>query len=289
MNWFVYHIASGTAFFSGVAFIVLAAALGMSWKRWGRRIAPFCAIVGLLAIAVSATPLPGWYYALGASVSVAWFVALGFQGERQRWYRGVAAGLFAAVWVIGGCVELPYHLRPTLRRSATRTVTVFGDSVTAGIGEGEAETWPRILARTQTLTINDYSRMGATVASAFRDAQQASIAEGIVIVEIGGNDLLGSTAVRDFEENLDRLLSRLSGWNRQVIMFELPLPPLGNSYGRVQRRLAGKHGVALIPKRIFMRVLAADGATLDSIHLSQEGHNLMAASVWRILQPALTL
>src|SRR5437870_2613859 len=64
------------------------------------------------------------------------------------------------------------------------------------------------------------------------------------------------------------------------------MPPFCSDYGRVQRRLAAAHGVTLIPKRWLADVLTADGATVDGIHLSQEGHERMAEKVWRLLAPA---
>ena len=68
-------------------------------------------------------------------------------------------------------------------------------------------------------------------------------------------------------------------------MFELPLPPFYHSYGMTQRRLAKKYEVALIPKRYFLSILAAGDATLDSIHLSQSGHQSMSDLVWRLSRP----
>jgi acyl-CoA thioesterase-1 len=73
---------------------------------------------------------------------------------------------------------------------------------------------------------------------------------------------------------------------RQVVMFELPLPPFHHEYGRIQRTLAHKYGVSLIPKRVFLTVLAASDSTLDTIHLSQAGHELMAARVWQLISSA---
>jgi acyl-CoA thioesterase-1 len=69
-------------------------------------------------------------------------------------------------------------------------------------------------------------------------------------------------------------------------MLELPLPPLSNEYGRIQRRLAARHHVRLVPKRVFMSVLASDGATLDGIHLSAAGHRRLADAVWQVIEPA---
>ena len=119
-----------------------------------------------------------------------------------------------------------------------------------------------------------------------KQADQLPSAGGLVLLEIGGNDLLGDTPTADFERDLNLLLARIRAPGRTVLMFELPLPPLSNEYGRIQRRAAARHGVRLIPKRIFMSVLAADGATLDSIHLSDAGHERMAAEIWRIIAPA---
>jgi acyl-CoA thioesterase I len=69
-------------------------------------------------------------------------------------------------------------------------------------------------------------------------------------------------------------------------MFDLPLPPLYNEFGRIQRRLAAQYGVLLIPKRVLVDVIARDGATLDSIHLTERGHQRMAEVVWRVIEPA---
>jgi acyl-CoA thioesterase-1 len=109
---------------------------------------------------------------------------------------------------------------------------------------------------------------------------------GLVLIEIGGNDLLGTTTSADFDRDLESLLQRVCIPGRTVLMFELPLPPLMNEYGRVQRRLAARYDVKLIPKRVLMSVLAADGNTLDSIHLSPAGHQRMADNVWSIIEPA---
>ncbi len=107
-----------------------------------------------------------------------------------------------------------------------------------------------------------------------------------MLLEIGGNDLLGSPAGENFERDLQELLKRVCQPGRQVLMFELPLPPLHNEFGRVQRRLAAQCHVLLIPKRFLIDLLASEGTTLDSIHLSARGHQRMAALVWRIIRPA---
>ena len=88
----------------------------------------------------------------------------------------------------------------------------------------------------------------------------------LVLVEIGGNDVLRATRPLAFEEGLDVLLAKLRDTRRTVVMLELPLPPFHNRYGEVQRRLAKRHGVLLVPKRVLMGVLTSAGsATLDTV------------------------
>jgi len=70
-------------------------------------------------------------------------------------------------------------------------------------------------------------------------------------------------------------------------MFELPLLPHWISYGRIQRQLARRYGVLLIPKRYFTQVLSGANATSDGLHLSQLGAERMAAFVAQTLSPVL--
>ncbi len=114
-----------------------------------------------------------------------------------------------------------------------------------------------------------------------------TVPDSLVLAEIGGNDVLRANRPEAFERGLDVLLAKLCEGGRTVVMFELPLPPFHNRYGEVQRRLASRHGVQLIPKRVLMGLLRTDGATVDGIHLSARGHELLAETVWGIIGRAL--
>lgn len=70
-------------------------------------------------------------------------------------------------------------------------------------------------------------------------------------------------------------------------MFELPLPPLYERFGRIQRDVAARHGVALIPKRVLLSVIEDSEATIDTIHLTQDRHDRMAAVVRSMLEPVM--
>ena len=159
--------------------------------------------------------------------------------------------------------------------------------MTAGVGGNEtSETWPTLLARQHQLEVQDISHIGETAASALQRVKSHQLTASVIVVEIGGNDVLGSTSSSQFEKDLDALLLYLAKEDRQVVMFELPLPPFFHEYGRVQRQLAAKYNVKLVPKRIFLSVIAGDESTLDTIHLSQSGHQIMADCVWHQVSSA---
>ena len=282
MNWLVYHIVSGHAFFTGVALLIIAALASTRSHSLLKRVTVLAFLIGAIAVVVSSTAISYWLYAAAGIATVGW-IASRF---RKRWHPN-ASYLMAGTWLVAACSELPYHMSPLLKATATRSIAVIGDSVTAGVGGDEtSETWPSILAREHQLEVDDISHMGETAASALKRVKSHQITASVIIVEIGGNDVLGTTSSTQFAHDLDALLAHVAAANRQVVMFELPLPPFCHEYGRVQRQLAAKHHVQLIPKRVFLSVIAGSDSTLDTIHLSQSGHQSMADSVWHLVKSA---
>jgi acyl-CoA thioesterase-1 len=282
MNWLVYHIVSGHAYFTGVILLIAAALVSRDSRPVFKRIQVLAFFLGVVAVVVSSTAIPYLVYILAAAVTLVWILSR----YRMMW-RNWTQRAFVAVWVLAGLAEVPYHIMPSLNLAVGRSIGIIGDSVTAGIGEDEtAETWPSLLAREHNLQIQDISHVGETASSALKRAMSNPITASVVVIEIGGNDILGTTTAPQFERDLDALLTFLTATDRQVVMFELPLPPFYHEYGRVQRATAAKHHVSLIPKRIFLSVIADRQATLDTIHLSQSGHHRMADCVWRVVRSA---
>jgi acyl-CoA thioesterase-1 len=283
LNWLVFHIVSGQAFFTGIAMVIGAAFVSMCRSTaCSKRLTALFGAIGVLAIVTSSTAIPYGYYGAAGAVMLVWMLAIG----RRSGCRWAASGVIA-VWIGAACAEAPYHFVPPLRPVSQRSITVIGDSISAGMGAGDkAETWPRILARTRQVEVDDISHPGETAASALKRVQQHRIRSPVVVLEIGGNDLLGATSAARFADDLDALLTHLSAPDRQIVMFELPLPPFYHEYGRVQRTAASKHKVVLVPKRVLLSILAGEGATLDTIHLTQAGHQAMADRVWQLVQDA---
>jgi lysophospholipase L1-like esterase len=126
------------------------------------------------------------------------------------------------------------------------------------------------------LPVVNLAQAGATVEGAIVQAEGITEPDSFVIVEVGGNDLLRGADASVFGRELDALVSSLCSGGHQTLVVELPLFPFKNGFGRAQRGVVARYGAAMLPKRCFTRVLGAKGATLDGLHLSQEGHDAIA-------------
>jgi len=233
-------------------------------------------LVGIAVVAGSSTPLPLWIQAVWCVQALVCMVI--FQPDAAR-VRTIPHVIFLVVLSAGLCAwEATYRIQPKINVAQDQTVYVIGDSISAGLS-GKEKTWPDLLAQSTLLNIINLAQPGATLASAMQQVQDIKAPHALVILEIGGNDLLGGAKAADFRAQLDALLAKLATGGNGIVMFELPLLPFKNGIGEAQRSLAEKYHVELIPKRCMTDVIGRDGNTVDGLHLSPQGHKDLAEAV----------
>lgn len=282
MNPIVVELANGDAFFIGLGLTVLAFGLrfGLS-GRWGSILQTTVLLLGISLVILSAAPIPYWLYGVWLVGCVA--TRITFQVKTKKQTRVLTTTAFAVFSLVLALVELPYHFAKAILVSQGQVIYVVGDSISAGIGEKE-KTWPGVLADKSHLNVVNLARAGATLDTAMMQTDKITATNALILVEIGGNDLLGNTDSRTFDVQLDRLLGKLKSNHGQIVMLELPLLPFWNAYGTAQRDLAHKYGVILIPKKYLVRVFAGKGNTIDGLHLSQQGHDELAKEVYELMK-----
>lgn len=287
VNALVAHFGSGDALFTGAALMALSTGL-RRFRATSRFPASLLGTIGAVIVAFSAVPLPLWFYALWGGCFVAWAV-LQRKATVNRYAERVLSIVLAIYCAGAVLMEIPWHRTPRIPGGPYDTVCLIGDSISAGLGE--RETWPKIFQSNTGVEVVDLSRAGATSGTAMDAVNRIPSKPCLVLLEIGGNDLLGPTSTKKYREDLDRLLNAIRSLpgssDRAMVMLELPLPPGRNNFGAIQRELSQKYDVALVPRRFFMGVLAGEGNTVDGIHLSPAGHRAMAAMIQRALGPAL--
>jgi acyl-CoA thioesterase I len=290
MNPLALYFASGESLYPGFAILLLIIAVSR-WARsaWHLRLRNIAAILSLVLILLSGVPLPYLGYGFLVVAFVAWFIRWHKAVTMSQWGipRVVTAVALAIVIACLAIVELPYRYPAPVTGMQHGHLTVIGDSISAGIGGGHLP-WPVIFQKKGLAEVRNLSRAGIGVEEAYQLAAKVTPDDTLVLLEIGGNDVLGSSDKHNFERNLDLLLSRLATKERTLVMFELPLPPLYNAYGKTQRRLAEKYHVHLIPRRFFISVLAGADATSDGLHLSNSRGDRMCELIDHLLGPVLS-
>jgi acyl-CoA thioesterase I len=287
VNPVLLYFAAGESLYPGVVLLVMAILVSRypteGWLAYLRIGATWAG----LAMVVMACPPFAWSVdALFLLVFVMWLAAGGGYRStlRAKLHTLTSIGLVALLFTFL-VIEYMHRRMPRLHGSSADLV-VIGDSISAGIGDS-VRPWPAILQRMTSADIKNFSRAGADMADGLSMADRVKPDDHLVLIELGGNDLIARQSSKNFAIDLERVLAKLAMPGRTIVMFELPLIPSAIGYGQAQRRLSEEYGVALIPKRFLAGALSGRGTTSDGLHLTDIGATRMAEMVARIFSPTL--
>lgn len=221
----------------------------------------------------------------------------------------------AALWAIAACSdrgasEAPQAAQPAPAAVSPVTpadpdapparprVVAFGDSLTAGLGLLEQEAYPALLQKKideagYKFEVINAGLSGDTSAGGVRRLDWAL--EGdvrVLIVAFGGNDGLRGLPVSQMKENLSDIIDKARERNVVVILAGMEAPPnFGQEYATAFRQ--GFREVALNKRVLFVPFLLKDVAGKselnqgDGIHPNQQGAQVIADTVWAVLEPLL--
>jgi lysophospholipase L1-like esterase len=244
--------------------------------------------VGLAFVIMASPPLPWGIDALFGCVFLAWLVS----GHRREQTHGsrkihtVITVLFVLLLLLITITEFVHRRLPTIQGEKSDSLAVIGDSISAGLGT-RVRPWPEVMHGMTGAEIANLSKPGATMMDGFAMADRVTEQDQLVVIELGGNDLISGERSEEFERSLEGVLAKLVSPKRTIVMFELPLLPHLIRYGHIQRHLAKRYGVWLIPKRCITAVISGKDATSDGLHLTDLGAHRMASLVARVLAPVL--
>ncbi|MEK7832322.1 MAG: arylesterase, partial [Acidobacteriota bacterium] len=179
------------------------------------------------------------------------------------------------------------------------TIVAFGDSLTAGYGLSDEQSYTTLLQR--KLDENGYRYRvinagvsGDTSAGGARRIDWALESGNvkILILELGGNDGLRGLPVADMKNNLEQVIRRAQSAGVTVVLAGMEAPPnFGADYTREFRQafsdLAKEYKTPFIP---FVLLGVGGDPRLnqpDGIHPNAAGEKVMTENVWRALEPLL--
>jgi acyl-CoA thioesterase-1 len=174
----------------------------------------------------------------------------------------------------------------------------FGDSITAGFGLPEGESYPDFLekkldAQGYHYKVVNQGTSGATTKDALAGLPFIlRMHPAIVIVEFGGNDGLRGLPLAQSEGNLDQVLTGLQNAHIKIVLAGITLPPdygpdYIRSFDRMFRDLAASHRVSLIPMLYKNLINVPETIQSDGIHPTAKGSEIIADTILPVLKPLL--
>ena len=170
--------------------------------------------------------------------------------------------------------------------SPGRTIVCFGDSLTAGIGRGDGPSYPEHLASELGVEVVNAGVPGDTASQALRRIDGV-LAEDpwLVVIGLGGNDILRRVPIENTEEALSQIIERLLDAGVVPLLLEVR-GPFGGRYRKLFDRLERRHGVPVV-RDVLPGLLLDRRYKSDAIHLNAAGYELLAREVAGEIHPLI--
>lgn len=190
--------------------------------------------------------------------------------------------------------------RPVLPSSSDKPkIVAFGDSLTAGFGLAEKESYPYLLQKKLEADGYNYEVINAGVSGETSLGgleridwvlEQENVQ--ILILELGANDLLRGLPVDKMKENLSTIIKKAKAKNITVLLCGMLAPPtMGANYQREYVNafpdLASEHKVEFLPFLLENIALNKELNQADGIHPNAKGEVIMTQNVYKALKPML--
>ena len=168
-------------------------------------------------------------------------------------------------------------------------IVAFGDSLTKGYGVHASQSYPAHLAALIGRPVLNRGVSGETAEQARRRLQRDVLSEepGIVIICLGGNDLLRQRNADQTFEALDAIVSEVIESGAMVVLVGIEgLPLISENFGRRFEQLTEARGCLYVPD-ILGGIFGRKNLMSDALHPNAEGYAKMARRVARALEPYL--
>ncbi len=189
--------------------------------------------------------------------------------------------MFFLLFVLLISVQLPAHA------DATKTLLIVGDSLSAGYGLPQQQSWPvllqqRLAEKKSPWRIQNASISGETSGGALArlPALLQQYQPAVVLIEIGGNDGLRGFPVPRLRQNLEQLIKLSQTAGATPVLMQIRIPPnYGPRYTEqfvaVYAEVAQNHQIKLWP--FFMDKIAVQPELMqaDGIHPNAQAQSII--------------
>ncbi|MEO6163967.1 MAG: arylesterase [Candidatus Binatia bacterium] len=181
-----------------------------------------------------------------------------------------------------------------------KNILFLGDSITAGYGLESSQSYPALIqdkidAKKWPFRTVNAGQSGDTSAGGVNRMDWLLRSRvDVLVLELGGNDGLRGLPPETTRQNLQAIIERTQRKYPQakIILAGMKVPPnmgadYANKFAIIYPDLAKKNNALLIPF-ILENVGGVRELNLpDGIHPTAKGQEIVAANVWKILEPVL--
>lgn len=188
---------------------------------------------------------------------------------------------------------------PFVEGEAPPVILAFGDSLTAGHGVKDQESYP---SRLQVIlekkgyphrVVNAGVSGDTTAGGVRRISWLLKHKPRIVILALGANDGLRGLAISEMVSNLKQIIEICREHNAKVLLAGMKVPPnYGEKYSQefvaVFSQLSKEYDLPLLPFLLEGVAAKREYTQADGIHPLGSGYKIVAETVWKHLEPMLS-
>ena len=191
--------------------------------------------------------------------------------------------VFGALILINSCF---YNSKPRLNYlTSDAIILAFGDSLTAGNGASANESYPEVLASLINRKVINSGISGLQTGAAL--AKLPGLLEeyhpNLVILCLGGNDMLRNKKAESVEQNLNAMVEMILTKGSQVVLIGVPKPSISLMVPGFYEDIAKRYNV-VIENEVLAELERNRKYKSDSIHLNAAGYRKMAERIASFLK-----
>lgn len=166
-------------------------------------------------------------------------------------------------------------------------ILAFGDSITYGTGAGEAESYPVVLARLIGKQVVAAGFPGEVTAGGLERLPDVldEVNPRIVLLCMGGNDMLRGTGHAAAEANLRAMIKLAQERGISVVLIAVPQPALFSGNAPFYETIARDHRLPL-EDSVLKSLMYDNDYKSDPIHPNAKGYRKMAEAIAELLRDA---
>jgi len=177
-------------------------------------------------------------------------------------------------------------------------VVCFGDSLTAGYGADDGQSYPDFLQKDLDAdgyhyrVVNEGISGNTTKDGVDRLSDVEELHPAVVVLEFGGNDGLRGFKVQTTRTNLSTMIAGLQHAGAKVVLAGITLPPdygpdYVTNFTNTYPILAKKYDVPVLPF-LLKNVYGVPGLMqADNIHATDQGNAIVAKNILPLVEPLL--